>query len=127
MEEFAVMVERMAGVADKANVNAVFGERDQARVIPEEALVPQGNRQFVIKLKPGADKETMVAQRVDVGDGLVEVAPCLGSGREAAGDCLARGIESRGKAGSPRPGTFRILADRSLGASLASPHGGIPS
>lgn len=53
-----------------ARVNAVFGERDQARVIPEEALVPQGNRQFVIKLKPGADKETMVAQRVDVKLGI---------------------------------------------------------
>jgi membrane fusion protein, multidrug efflux system len=53
-----------------ARVNVVFGERDQARVIPEEALVPQGNRQFVIKLKPGADKETMVAQRVDVKLGI---------------------------------------------------------
>ncbi|MBK9575165.1 MAG: efflux RND transporter periplasmic adaptor subunit [Rhodoferax sp.] len=53
-----------------ARVNVVFGERDQARVIPEESLVPQGNRQFVIKLKPGADKETMVAQRVDVKLGI---------------------------------------------------------
>ena len=53
-----------------ARVNAVFGERDKARVIPEEALVPQGNRQFVIKLTPGADKDTMVAQRVDVKPGL---------------------------------------------------------
>lgn len=53
-----------------ARVNAVFGERDQARVIPEEALVPQGNRQFVIRLKPGVDKETMVAQRVDVKLGI---------------------------------------------------------
>ncbi|MDP2369402.1 efflux RND transporter periplasmic adaptor subunit [Rhodoferax sp.] len=53
-----------------ARVNAVFGERDKARVIPEEALVPQGNRQFVIKLTPGADKDTMVAQRVDVKLGI---------------------------------------------------------
>ncbi|MBK9236960.1 MAG: efflux RND transporter periplasmic adaptor subunit [Rhodoferax sp.] len=53
-----------------ARVNAVFGEREQARVIPEEALVPQGNRQFVIRLKPGVDKETMVAQRVDVKLGI---------------------------------------------------------
>lgn len=53
-----------------ARVNAVFGERDKARVIPEEALVPQGNRQFVIKLKPGTDKDTMLAQRVDVKPGL---------------------------------------------------------
>ena len=53
-----------------ARVNAVFGQREQARVIPEEALVPQGNRQFVIRLRPGADKETMLAQRVDVKLGI---------------------------------------------------------
>ena len=32
--------------------------------------MPQGNRQFVIRLKPGVDKETMVAQRVDVKLGI---------------------------------------------------------
>ena len=32
-----------------ARVNAVFGQRDGARVIPEEAIVPQGGKQFVIK------------------------------------------------------------------------------
>ncbi|HQS00974.1 MULTISPECIES: efflux RND transporter periplasmic adaptor subunit [unclassified Polaromonas] len=53
-----------------ARVNAVFGERDNARVIPEEALVPQGDRQFVIKLQPGPEAQTWVARRVAVQVGI---------------------------------------------------------
>ncbi len=53
-----------------ARVNAVFGERDDARVIPEEAIVPQGGRQFVIKLLPGPDQQTRITQRVEVKVGL---------------------------------------------------------
>ena len=53
-----------------ARVNAVFGERDDARVIPEEAIVPQGGRQFVIKLLPGPDAQTRTTQRVEVRIGI---------------------------------------------------------
>ncbi|MEP6791185.1 MAG: efflux RND transporter periplasmic adaptor subunit [Ramlibacter sp.] len=53
-----------------ARVNTVFGERDNARMIPEEAIVPQGGRQFVIRLVDGPDKDTKVAQRVEVKVGL---------------------------------------------------------
>jgi membrane fusion protein (multidrug efflux system) len=53
-----------------ARVNAVFGERDNARVIPEEALVPQGDRQFVIKLVPGPEAQTWIARRVAVQVGI---------------------------------------------------------
>ena len=44
MEDFAVMVERIAGVADKANVNAVFGEPKevQGRVLIPVAEVSYG-------------------------------------------------------------------------------------
>ena len=74
-----------------ARVNVVFGERDQARVIPEESLVPQGNRQFVIKLKPGADKETMVGAACRCQTGHPQAWPRgnsggAGSGRPG-GDC----------------------------------------
>lgn len=53
-----------------ARVNTIFGERENARVIPEEAIVPQGGKQFVIKLlgKPGEDDR--VSQRVEVKVGL---------------------------------------------------------
>ncbi|MDP3828440.1 MAG: efflux RND transporter periplasmic adaptor subunit, partial [Polaromonas sp.] len=53
-----------------ARVNAVFGERDNARVIPEEALVPQGDKQYVIKLLPGPEAQTWVARRVAVQVGI---------------------------------------------------------
>ncbi len=53
-----------------ARVTAVFGERDNARVVPEEAIVPQGARQFVIKVVDGADKGSKVSQRVEVKVGI---------------------------------------------------------
>ena len=53
-----------------ARVNAVFGVRENARVIPEEAIVPQGGRQFVIKLLPGDTPQTRVSKRVEVKVGL---------------------------------------------------------
>ncbi len=53
-----------------ARVNAVFGERNEARVIPEEAIIPQGGRQTVIKLVDGPDGDTKMAQRVEVKVGI---------------------------------------------------------
>lgn len=49
-----------------ARINAVFGVRDDAKVIPEEAIVPQGGRQFVYRLALGPDQDTRIAQRVEV-------------------------------------------------------------
>ena len=53
-----------------ARVNVVFGVRDNASVIPEEAIVPQGAKQFVIKLQAGPSEETWKTQRVEVKVGL---------------------------------------------------------
>ena len=53
-----------------ARVNTVFGERENARVIPEEAIVPQGGRQFVIKLLAGPTAQTRSTKRVEVKVGL---------------------------------------------------------
>ncbi|MBC7719677.1 MAG: efflux RND transporter periplasmic adaptor subunit [Chitinophagaceae bacterium] len=56
-----------------ARVNAVFGVRDDARMIPEEAIVPQGGKQYVIKLlpgPPGAPPATRISKRVEVKVGL---------------------------------------------------------
>jgi membrane fusion protein (multidrug efflux system) len=49
-----------------ARVNTVFGQRDDARVIPEEAIVPQAGKQFVIKLLAGPDGQGFMTQRVEV-------------------------------------------------------------
>lgn len=51
-----------------ARVNTVFGARASAKVVPEESIVPQGGRQFVIKLVDGPDGK--VTQRVEVKLGL---------------------------------------------------------
>ena len=53
-----------------ARVNVVFGVRDNASVIPEEAIVPQSGKQFVIKLLEGPSEETRNTQRVEVKVGL---------------------------------------------------------
>ena len=53
-----------------ARVTSVFGERDNARVIPEEAIVPLGGKAYVIRLKPGATPEALVTQRVEVKLGI---------------------------------------------------------
>ena len=53
-----------------ARVNAVFGVRENARVVPEEAIVPLGGKQFVIKVMPGDTPKVLVSQRVEVKVGL---------------------------------------------------------
>ena len=53
-----------------ARVTPVFGVRDDAKVIPEEAIVPQGGRQYVYKLVVGPDNDTRIAQRVEVKVGM---------------------------------------------------------
>ena len=59
-----------------ARVNAGFGVRKNSRVIPEEAIVPQGGKQFVIKLldEPAATGSSApgskITQRVEVKVGL---------------------------------------------------------
>ena len=58
-----------------ARVTQVFGERDKALVIPEEAIVPQGPRTFVIKVVDGDAKDDKgepqkVSQRVEVKIGI---------------------------------------------------------
>jgi membrane fusion protein (multidrug efflux system) len=49
-----------------ARITPVFGVREDARVIPEEAIVPQAGRQFVYRLVDGPDQDTRIAQRIEV-------------------------------------------------------------
>jgi membrane fusion protein (multidrug efflux system) len=53
-----------------ARVNAVFGERDDALVIPEEAIVPQGGRSTVVRVVPGPNKDELISERVTVKIGI---------------------------------------------------------
>ena len=53
-----------------ARVNAVFGQRENALVIPEEAIIPQGGRTFVVKVVAGDKPGTLISERVPVTVGL---------------------------------------------------------
>ena len=53
-----------------ARVTAVFGERERALVVPEEAIVPQGQRVLVYRVVDGKDKDEKIAQRVEVKVGI---------------------------------------------------------
>ena len=53
-----------------ARVSAVFGERPNAMVVPEEAIVPQGGRSFVVKVVAGPNKDELMSERVAVKIGL---------------------------------------------------------
>ncbi len=68
-----------------ARVTTVFAERADARVIPEEAVVPDGARPFVLKIVDGKDPNTRVTQRTPVTlgarmPGFVEVVDGLNTG-----------------------------------------------
>jgi membrane fusion protein, multidrug efflux system len=53
-----------------ARVTAVFGERESALVVPEEAIVPQGQRVVVYKVVEGKTADEKIAQRVEVKLGI---------------------------------------------------------
>ena len=68
-----------------ARVNAVFGTRENALVIPEEAIIPQGGRTFVVKVVQGDKPDVRVSERVAVKVGLrqpgkVEIVEGLAAG-----------------------------------------------
>jgi membrane fusion protein, multidrug efflux system len=68
-----------------ARVTAVFSERSDARVIPEEAVVPDGASPYVLKIVDGKEPGTRVTQRTPVTlgarmPGFVEVVSGLSTG-----------------------------------------------
>lgn len=99
-----------------ARVTSVFGERDQAKVIPEEAIVPLGGKFYVIRLQPGATPAVQVSQRVEVKLGIrrpgkVEILEGL-----AAGDTVVTAGQQR----IQRDGTeVKVLEMPRLGVAAA--------
>ncbi len=100
-----------------ARVNAVFGSRDNALVIPEEAIIPQGGRTFVVKVVAGDKPDALISQRVPVKVGLrqpgkVEIVEGL-----SAGDTVVTAGHQR----LQKDGTSVRVVD------LAQPGGGKPA
>lgn len=105
-----------------ARVNTVFGERDNAKVIPEEAIVPQGNKQFVIKLVEGAEKGSKITQRVEVKVGIrkpgkVEILEGLSEGDE---------VVTAGQQRVQKDGTAVKVIELGRGAGAGGSGGGRP-
>ena len=118
-----------------ARVNAVFGERADAMVIPEEAIVPQGGRSFVVKVVPGPNKGELISERVTVKVGLrqpgkVEILEGLSVGdsvviagqqRLQKDGTLVRIVDpSKGQAGAPN------VAGPAPGNAAGGPSAGKP-
>ncbi len=104
-----------------ARVNAVFGSRENALVIPEEAIIPQGGRTFVVKVVAGDKPDVQVSERVAVKVGLrqpgkVEILEGL-----AAGDTVVTAGHQR----LQKDGTAVRVVDLSQPAG-ALPAGGLP-
>jgi membrane fusion protein (multidrug efflux system) len=77
-----------------ARVRVLFAQRDNVVMVPEEALMPQGNKQYVFKVVPGANGP--VSQRLEVNagtrrDGKVEVQGAA----LAAGDMVVTAGQGR--------------------------------
>jgi membrane fusion protein (multidrug efflux system) len=102
-----------------ARVTTVFGVRDNASVIPEEAIVPQSDKQFVIKLLDGPNgpnAQTRTTQRVEVKVGLrspgkVEILQGL-----APGDTVVKTGQQR----IQKDGTVVTVVDLANGARPAA-------
>ena len=99
-----------------ARVTAVFGERENAKVVPEEAIVPQGGRVSVYKLVDGAQKDERIARRVDVKVGIrrpgkVEILEGV-----EAGDLIVTAGQQR----LQRDGMVVRLIDTARGADAAT-------
>lgn len=128
-----------------ARVTTVFGQRENALVVPEEAIVPQGGKQFVIKLVDGPDGQARVSQRTEVKVGLrspgkVEILEGLAQGETVvvAGqqrlqrdgtavrvvDVSAAARQGGGAAGAPAQGASAAVA---AGAGQAAVPAALPS
>ena len=53
-----------------ARVRVVFALRENALVVPEEALVPQGGKQYIIKVVEGGGGSVPKAQRIEADIGI---------------------------------------------------------
>ena len=85
-----------------ARVNTVFGVREQALTVPEEAIVPQGGRAFVLKVVPGDKPDTLITQRVAVKTGVRQPGKVeITEGLEEGDTVVTAGQQRLQKDGTP--------------------------
>ncbi|MDI3512111.1 MAG: rane fusion protein multidrug efflux system [Betaproteobacteria bacterium] len=105
-----------------ARVNIIFSVNDSAMMIPEEAVVPQGGRQFVVMLQSEGEGEgaRLVSRRVEVKLGVrrgaqVEVL----SGLKPGNTIVLAGQQRLQRDGTP----VRVIDMSQAGGRPASPPG----
>lgn len=105
-----------------ARITPVFGVREDARVVPEEAIVPQGGRQYVWRLVDGPDHATRIAQRVEVKVGVRQP----GKAEIIEGLQVGDTVVAAGQQRIQKDGTVVHVVDLSArgGAAGAAPAGG---
>lgn len=86
-----------------ARVRVVFSVREQALVVPEEALVPQGGKQYVVKLVPGQDGKGLMSERVEAKLGMRVPGRVELLGGVSAGDLVVTAGQARLMRGGPQP------------------------
>jgi membrane fusion protein (multidrug efflux system) len=85
-----------------ARVNTVFGVREQALTVPEEAIVPQGGRAFVVKIVAGETPDSLVSQRVAVKTGVRQPGKVeILEGLDAGDTVVTAGHQRLQKDGTP--------------------------
>jgi membrane fusion protein (multidrug efflux system) len=100
-----------------ARTRTLFAVRDNALVVPEEALVPQGGKQYLIKVIDGPQGKVSqrlearigvrVAGKVEILDGLADgdLVVTAGQGRLLRGDKLPLRVIDLADAAKPRGGS----------------------
>lgn len=130
-----------------ARVTAVFGERSDANVVPEEAIVPDGAAPYVLRVVAGTEEGSQVAKRttvrlgartpgfVEVVEGLApgDVVVTAGQQRLQRDGTAVRVVElgqpsaGRSAAGAGAPATASSAASQSVsGAATAAAPAAVP-
>jgi membrane fusion protein (multidrug efflux system) len=104
-----------------ARVRVVFALREQALVVPEEALVPMGGQQFVVKLVPGPEGKGLVSQRIEAKLGARVPGKVELLGGVKPGDLVATAGQARLMRGPAQPVKLVDLSARAAGAPASAP------
>lgn len=117
-----------------ARARVVFSVRESALVVPEEALVPLGSKQYIIKLVPGQEGKGLVTQRVEArigqrAGGKVELlggvaegdtVVLAGQARLMRGDALPVRVVDISRSGAGRPGAGASAPSRAASGAAAA-------
>ncbi|CAN7348188.1 efflux RND transporter periplasmic adaptor subunit [Acidovorax sp. LjRoot194] len=118
-----------------ARVTAVFAERADASVIPEEAVVPEGSNPYVFKIVEGKEPGSRIARRtpvklgvrtpgfVEVVDGLKagDVVVSAGQQRIQKDGAAVRVVELGKPSSGAAPGAARAASGPGAAVSAAAP------